>query len=197
MSHALDTESRPQARHARGLLNRRTLAAGAAWSVPTVLVSAPAAMAVCSSANWDANFSLQITCTSRNCTVSLRICSTTLCTGAVPIGTPYTVTMTNNSTTSDTMTKATGTGAYAIISKSAGAPAEGASGTLAAGATWTYNLQTAQAFPNGTCIQFQFNQMDPGKNYTFTWSLGVSDGNNANNTFTWTGNLATITTVYS
>ncbi len=154
-----------------------------------MLATAPAALASCSRAQWDARVCFGLTCSSTNCQVAFKICNTGWCPTAIPAGTQFTVSLTNNSTIGDSIQKASA-GGYTYVSSSTGAPRDGVTATLAGGSTWTYVLSTSAQIPNGSCTQFTFNQVDTGRNYTLRISLIGVDGNRGNNSLTWTGTLA-------
>ncbi len=164
--------------------SRRALAKGAAWATPALVTvaAAPAYALSCASKPWDATFTYDATCTSTNCDVVIEICSTTACgtSTSVPAGTLFVISLKNNSSGSDTISKASGSG-YTIQSGSTG-PGSGSSATLAAGATWTYNVTTNSALTGVQCIQFKFQNVDPGRSYTISATLPGGDGNNANST---------------
>ncbi len=175
--------------------SRRSVAKGIAWAAPALSVGAvaPALAASCTgNNNYDANLQYRSTCTgSGNCQVDLRICnaSTAPCGGtaqSVPSGTQVTFTITNNSTAADAVSKAPPAG-YTIISRTASSgpqpPASGA-GTIGAGVTWTYVVQTTQAIPPGSCIQVTWQQLDQNRSYTMTGSINIADGNPSNNSVT-------------
>ncbi len=133
-----------------------------------------------------------MTCTSTNCQVVVRICATTVCgnaTGnAVPSGTAMVISLKNNGTSSDSIQKAAGAG-YTIGSSTGGAPANGGTATLAAGGDVTFDITTSAAIPAGSCIQFAFNNVDPGRSITLS-ATSASDGDNSNST----GCTRTLTT---
>lgn len=135
----------------------------------------------CTAKPWDAYLEYTYACTSTNCQLVYRICASTVCGNtAVPSGTAMTITLKNNGSTSDSISKATGSG-YTIVSSTGGAPANGGKATLAAGGTWTYNITTSASIPAGSCIQFAFNNVDPGRSITMT-STSAPDGVTSNST---------------
>lgn len=107
---------------------RRTLARGAAWSVPVVVVAAPAAHAVCSDYAWDVNMCVQrIPSSATDSYLIFSICHSGVCSQTVPTSQTYTLSMKNEGPVDDAMTKASGSG-YTIQSSTGGAPGNGGAG---------------------------------------------------------------------
>lgn len=71
-------------------------------------------------------------------------------------------------------------------------PRDGQTATIAAGETWTYQIETVQAIAPPSCTQFTFNNLDPNRSYHITAKLDVKDGNAANNSLDWTGTMKTL-----
>lgn len=180
--------------------SRRTLAKGAAWAAPALAVSAaaPALAVSCTDTPWDAYLEYVVTCSSTQCQVVVRICASATCCNntckSVPANTAMTITLKNNSTTNDSISKATGSG-YTIGTGSTG-PGNGVEATLNAGATWTYNITTSSAIPAGSCIQFAWNSVNLGASYTLTATSATdavpSNSTGCSKTFTTATTASTI-----
>lgn len=168
---------------------RRAVAKGIAWSVPVLVVGAPAAHAACSAAPWDARVYIETYCGSDQCTVNMRICGSGLCTASVPIGTRYTITLRNDSPTPDSINKSSGSGYRYVQVSSSGShtpPRDGQTATIDNGEIFTYVMETTTILSGTSCTQFDLYNINWGKAYTYTISLAGPDGQASNNTCTAT-----------